>query len=670
MRDKKVVRNSGVRVVFVCSLLFLALPLWAAMPVLELSDREVMLWPYMQYKFVADDQDSLAKQVAEREGYQQATGSPELGYADKALWLRWRIRNTAEYHQHWILNTQLSVSPDITLFRPSATGYEEVQIGSMFPYANREMATDILAFRADVPPDSELVYYLRIRSNFSLHLPFILQTEAQYRQFTVSHIKAYSFFFGVLIAQALYNLMLFIKLRDRSYLFYVGFVLSAVLARVLSLGLPAAWIPSLLQPWQFSFLYLSLNAVVLFGLLFACQFLNFSQRPGWQRRFCNYAIGWILLLMVLSVLTRGLGISALVNISALVVNLMIVYFCLSAWRDYRPARFLLLGWFGMLLGGSTILMMNLGWLPMNGLTTQAFPIGMMVDAMALSFALADRIRLLREEKAKAQLQLTQQVVQARNRLEYRVAQRTRQLAVARKEAERAIAVKNRYLQLISHDIRSPLTSLKMLQGLMEQSPSRHAELLQHSGPLLDQVVGIIDQLSHVRQIDSQQGWRLEREELNLRELVKDRLKHHRQALQAKYLQVDILVNKDVRVWAEPWLLGGVLDNLIGNAIKFSRSGQVIKILGPEADSTLSVCDQGVGMSEQRKEQLFHSSVSSFSGTSGEAGQGFGLMLCQEIIDAHRGRLWCESVVGEGSCFRIWLPSEVKPGTPATVTSDC
>jgi len=658
---KKLICDLAARVTLVCSLLFLGLPLQAAVPVLELSESapEVSLWPFMQYKFVAESQDSLVRQLVEVDGYQPFIGSPDLGYSQQALWLRLRVRNTTAQHQHWILNTRLSASPDITLYRPFVAGYEAVQIGSMFPYANREVATDILAFRLDIPADSEQVYYLRVHSNFSFHLPFILQSEAQYRQFIVSHIQAYSFFFGVLVAQALYNLMLFLKLRDRSYLFYVCFVLSAVLARALSLGLPAAWLPSFLQPWQLSFLYLSLNAVVLFGLLFAHQFLNFSLRPGWQRSFCKHATGWTLFLMALSVLTRGLGLSALVNISALVVNLMIVYFCLSAWRSYRPARFLLLGWSGMLVGGSTILMMNLGWLPMNELTTQAFPVGMMVDAMALSFALADRIRLLREENAAAQLQLTQQVVQARNRLEYRVAQRTRQLADARKEAERAIEVKNRYLQLISHDIRSPLTSLKMLQGLMEQSPGKHAELLQHSGPLLDQVVDIIDQLTHVRQIDGQQGWRLEREMLGLRKLVKERLKHHRQALQAKQLKVEVLIDKDVSVWAQPWLLGGVVDNLVGNAIKFSRCGQAIKILGPEAGSTLSVCDQGVGMSEQRKEQLFKGPVSSCSGTGGEAGQGFGLMLCQEIIEAHRGRLWCESVMGEGSCFRIWLCAEEK-----------
>lgn len=663
-----------VMVLFFCTVIAVSSRTQASVPVLELSetDTEIALWPYMQYKFVADSDDSLENLRASDKGYLSiGDASPDLGYSSQALWVRFRLRNPAALHQHWIINTGLSIAPDLTLFRPSTSGYEAVQIGVLFPYRDREVTSDIQAFRLELPPGSEQVFYLRIQSNFSLHLPFLLQSETRYSQSTTSHVLLYSFFFGVLLAQALYNLVLFLVLRDRSYLLYVCFVLSVVIARVLSLGLAVPWLPSFVLPWQLPLLYISLNAVVLSGLLFARQFLNFKRRPGWQRKVCSFAIGWLLVLMLLSVVSGGQGISAVMNLSALLVNLMIVAFCVSVWGSYRPARFLLLGWSGMLLGGSATLMMNLGWLSMNSLTTQAFPIGMMVDAMALSFALADRIRLLREEKELAQLQLTQGLMQARDRLEYRVGQRTRQLAEARREAEHAIEVKNRYLQLISHDIRSPLTSLKMLQGLIEQSPDKHAELLQHSGPLLDQVVTLIDQLSHVRQIDAQQHWRLEKESVPLQALLNSRLKHHQQALEAKQLRLDNEVDEEATVWAESWLLGGVLDNLIGNAIKFSRPGTVIRIQGPRLDKTLSVCDQGVGMEASLVDQLFRGPVSSRSGTAGEAGQGYGLVLCGEVIQAHHGRLWCESKAGEGSCFNIWLPSmaEVDTGPVLQTTVD-
>ncbi len=638
------------------------LPAQAGTDVLELSEpvAETDLRPYMQYKLVAEGaDDTLAAQLADSSGYQFFDqGSANLGYSTEALWVRWQVRNTTGQPLRWVLNTRLTIVQNLTLFKPSAAGYQAVQTGSLFPYDSRDIATDILAFTLLAPPHSEQVYYLRIQSDFALRFPFLMQSETRYQQFMSSHIHAYSFFFGVMIAQALYNLLLFFNLRDLSYLWYVGFVVSAILARALSLGLCGQVWPDFLQSWQFAMLYVCLNAGVLFAMLFARQFLNLHCRTGWASRLSKIAIVWTLVLVVLSVFTFGNGIGPLMNISALVINLMIVFLCLSVWRTYRPARFLLIGWLGMLLGGSTVLLMNLGLVPMNDLTTQAFPVGLMVDAMALSFALADRIRLLREEKDLAQQQLTEGLIEARGRLEHRVAQRTRQLAQARKEAERAITVKNRYLQLISHDIRSPLTSLKMLQGLMEQSPDKHAELLQHSGPLLDQVVGMIDQLGHVRQIDSQQPWRLEPERVPLKSLVEKRLKTHQQTLQAKQLLLDTQIEDDALVWAELWLLGGVLDNLIGNAIKFSRQGQTIKILGPRPGCTLTVCDQGVGMDTQMTAQLFKQPVSSRTGTAGESGQGYGLVLCREIVEAHGGRLWCESAPGLGSCFMIELPSEM------------
>ncbi len=638
------------------------LPAEAGTDVLELSEpvAQTDLRPYMQYNFVAEgSDDTLAAQLAEDSGYQFFDqGGTGLGYSTKTLWVRWQVRNTTDQPLRWILNTRLAIVHNLTLFKPSVVGYLAVQTGSLFPYNNRDIATDILAFALFTPPHSEQIYYLRIQSDFALRFPFLVQSEARYQQFTSSHIHVYSFFFGVMIAQALYNLLLFFNLRDLSYLWYVGFVVSATLAHALSLGLLAKMWPEFLQPWQFAMLYVCLNAAVLFAMLFAREFLNLQRRAGWAARLSKVAIGWALVLVFLSVFTFGSGISPLVNISALVINLAVVFFSLSVWKTYRPARFLLIGWLGMLLGGSTILLMNMGLLPMNDLTMQAFPVGLMVDAMALSFALADRVRLLREEKDLAQQQLTEGLIEARGRLEHRVAQRTRQLAQARKEAERAITVKNRYLQLISHDIRSPLTSLKMLQGLMEQSPDKHAELLQHSGPLLDQVVGMIDQLNHIRHIDSQQPWRLEPERVPLKSLVEKRLKTHQQTLQAKQLRLDTQIEDDALVWAELWLLGGVLDNLIGNAIKFSRQGQTIRVLGPRPGCTLTVCDQGVGMDTQMTAQLFKQPVSSRTGTAGESGQGYGLVLCREIVEAHGGRLWCESAPGMGSCFMIELPSEM------------
>lgn len=638
------------------------LPVQVKADVVELSEpvMQTDLRPYVEYKFAVEDgEDTLAAQLASGSGYQPFDeGSASLGYSRNALWLRWQVRNTTAQPVRWVLNTRLSLPQDVTLFQSSAAGYQRVKEGSLSLYSSRDIATSILAFTLEIPPYSEQAYYLRIRSDFALRAPLLVQSEARYQQFTSLHVHFYSFFFGVMFAQALYNLLLFFTLRDSSYLWYVGFVVSATVARAFSIGLITEVLPDFLRLELFSVLYVCLNATVLFAMLFVRQFLNLRHNGGGATIVSNIAIGWSLVLILLAIFMPGSRVAPLMNISSFVMNLAVVFFCLSVWKTYRPARFLLIGWLGMLLGGSTVLLMNLSLLPVNDYTMQAFPMGLMVDAMALSFALADRVRLLREEKALAQQQLTDGLIEARGRLEYRVAQRTRQLAKARKEAERAVRVKNRYLQLISHDIRSPLTSLKMLQGLMEQSPDKHAELLQHSGPLLDQVVGMIDQLSHIRQIDSQQPWRLEPERVSLKSLVGKQLKTHQQTLQAKQLRLDTQIEDGVLVWAEPWLLGGVLDNLIGNAIKFSRKGQVIRILGPRPGCTLTVCDQGVGMDTQTTAQLFKQPVSSRTGTAGESGQGYGLVLCREIVEAHGGRLWCESTPGLGSCFMIELPSEV------------
>jgi signal transduction histidine kinase len=118
-------------------------------------------------------------------------------------------------------------------------------------------------------------------------------------------------------------------------------------------------------------------------------------------------------------------------------------------------------------------------------------------------------------------------------------------------------------------------------------------------------------------------------------------------------------------WVDAELIGRVLQNLVGNAIKFTPSGGVIR-LGVKSDASsghamllVSVCDNGPGIPDEIKGRLFQRFV---SGRQQEHGSGLGLAFCKVAVEAHGGRIWVESAPGQGTTFTFSLPICLQPAS--------
>jgi signal transduction histidine kinase len=112
------------------------------------------------------------------------------------------------------------------------------------------------------------------------------------------------------------------------------------------------------------------------------------------------------------------------------------------------------------------------------------------------------------------------------------------------------------------------------------------------------------------------------------------------------------------VWADRVAVAAILDNLVSNAIKYSPRGTVIHVQ-VRADGDWVVCavrDSGPGLSPEDQSKLFQRGVRlKPRPTAGEPSMGYGLAVAKELVDGLGGQIWCESVVGQGSCFAFRLP---------------
>lgn len=145
----------------------------------------------------------------------------------------------------------------------------------------------------------------------------------------------------------------------------------------------------------------------------------------------------------------------------------------------------------------------------------------------------------------------------------------------------------------------------------------------------------------------------------LNELVNEELDEIYEIAMRKDIKLKVVIPEKFKVTADKEMLRIILRNLITNAIKFSYRGGQIELLAVADGSQveISVSDSGMGMTEETIQKLFRPGTgSSVRGTENERGTGLGLLLCDEFVKKHGGRIWVESQPGKGSTFKFTLPA--------------
>lgn len=242
------------------------------------------------------------------------------------------------------------------------------------------------------------------------------------------------------------------------------------------------------------------------------------------------------------------------------------------------------------------------------------------------------------------------------------------LWVANEKLQELDKMKTEFVSLATHQLRSPLTAIKgyasmLLEGSfgsMEEKARGAVDVVFQSSQKLVQV---IEDFLNITRIELG-TMKYEQIEFDFKEVVENVSKELKVNVEKKGLQFSLEIDPvgDYRVMGDSGKLSQVVGNLIDNAIKYTKEGQ-IKVLLKKNPSTalgaslrLEISDSGVGIPAEVMPKLFLKfSRATDAGKTNIAGTGLGLYVAKEIIDAHHGKIWAESEgVGQGSRFIVEL----------------
>jgi signal transduction histidine kinase len=241
--------------------------------------------------------------------------------------------------------------------------------------------------------------------------------------------------------------------------------------------------------------------------------------------------------------------------------------------------------------------------------------------------------------------------------------RAAELAVAYDELKESDRLKDELVQNVSHELRTPLTFVKgyvdlVLEGEMGELSSRQRESLQIVADKTTDITRLIEDIITLQRINA---GNLQLEYVSLSDMLETAVAGHRMVADRKGLTVaHVLPDAPTFVTADKARVNQVLDNLIGNAMKFSPDGGEISITMREVGNEVQIVisDQGIGVPKDKQERIFERFYQ-VDGTVRRrfGGTGVGLAIVKRIVDAHRGKIWVESEEGRGSSFFVSLPKE-------------
>jgi len=225
--------------------------------------------------------------------------------------------------------------------------------------------------------------------------------------------------------------------------------------------------------------------------------------------------------------------------------------------------------------------------------------------------------------------------------------------------------KNTFFAIIAHDLRGPLGSSVALSKLLIEDIAKgnYAEIREIVEVLHQSNKNIYKLLDELLEWSRTQTGMMEYspEKIGLNELINENIELNQNAALNKNIDLLFESNEQIEVEADKNMMDTIVRNLLTNAIKFTgKNGKIaVKVQRKHQNAEISITDNGIGIPDSIKEKLFKINEKVIQrGTYNEIGNGMGLLLCNEFINRHKGKIWAESELGKGSSFKFSVPLEI------------
>jgi signal transduction histidine kinase/CheY-like chemotaxis protein len=564
------------------------------------------------------------------------------GFTDSAYWVRFSIYNDTPRFQQLYVELSEPKLDSVQLFvadgRAPDRYFPHQPVGRLHPVDNQARPSNTPLFIADLEASTRYTFLLRVQSHPGIVTHIETFTPRQYYEGHIMHVVWAILYIGLVMSLVAYNLFLFLSFRDYSYLAYC--ILCTLLCTcMLTLD---GWFYVFMADasWWKQRLFLltlfpSLVALLLFARSFLC--LSLVSKPL-ERTALGLAV-LNLCLMVLGVLLYNRFWVGVAQVTGLGTIFVVIIMAVMAYRrGITVARLFISAWGATLVGSLLAALSFDGLLPLNDLLTNGGKIGQVITMTLMSFALADRINVIKAQREDA----------------------LRQAALINAKSQ----AKTQFLAHMSHEIRTPMNGVigltELLAGTrLDAEQLRYVNTISSSAKSL---VSILNDILEFAKLDSG-DLRIQARPLSVQKTIEDIGSLFEPLAREKRLVYghDLDPGLPEAIEIDPARLRQILVNLIGNAIKFTEHGQVrVRVRkvthGEDTRLVFEVSDTGPGIPHEARATIFRPFEQVDNKISRKHdGTGLGLAIAKTAAEVLGGTLEFTSTVGRGTVFTLTIP---------------
>jgi signal transduction histidine kinase/CheY-like chemotaxis protein len=639
-----------------CIMLLLSMSSMAQVPaiILDQDSKQTALGDHASYLEDVDSSYTLSDITRlDSSNFEILTEeSLNKGFTNSAYWLKFSVidQTLDQKTQSWKLETTYPLLDYLDIYIiDEKNNVEHLKMGDVYLYSQRPVDHRNFIVPISLQDNEKKDIYIRVQTSSSMQIPVFIWNPDYFFEARSGEQYGLGLYYGMMFVMFFYNFFLWFSIRDSNYLWYIGYLAAFALLQASTSGLGyqylwpnSPWIESIAPP-------VTIALVGIFGIAFTRRFLHTRQYHIVADNLLRLVLYLSLVVLALSFIADTATVMGLAKIVVVTFLLFILYASVAMLlRGHRQARFFLAAWVSLILGGLFTIGMMLGLFPNTFLMTHASKIGSVFEIILLSFALADRIKVIEKEKklielrAQKELEKTNQKLEENNRL------------------------KDEFLATISHEFRTPLNGILGSLELAEQEPkNRISPHINTAKGSADEMLSLVEQVLNYTELQSG-NLIIKAEPINLPDVLTELTLVVSQQCKTKNItfSVDNNPRNPQTIIADKKRLQQALAPIFDNSIKFTQEGHIslgvqIKFVHDQYLLVLKVEDTGIGIAESKREDIleaFTQADGSFSREFG--GLGIGLSLVKALCTQLGGAINITSKEKQGTLVEISLPIDI------------
>ncbi|MCG8316758.1 MAG: diguanylate cyclase [Pseudomonadales bacterium] len=359
------------------------------------------------------------------------------GYNPSTWWLKFKLTNDQQVFSEWFLEISYAVIDYLDIYVVDEHGnFKTYQMGDKLRFQNRPIEHRYFVVPLEIPWSSYRDVYIKVRSTSSIQIPLTMWERDAFNAADIGRTAIQGLYYGGLVIIAIYNLLIYLALGERTYLHYVGYVLAMFLFMASLNGWAFQFLWPYATEWNDTAILVSLTLVVFFGAAFAGRFLDLKNISRPLNILVYVFIIFSALIAILCFfIPYTLGIRIVISFA--VLGCLYAFTAgVYAWKKgNQSASIYVVAWTGLFVGGIVLALNKVHLLPRNIFTDYATQFGSLMEVVLLSFALAERINKEKALRFQAQQDALTIQQQANEELEHRVAERTLELEEANRKLQ-------------------------------------------------------------------------------------------------------------------------------------------------------------------------------------------------------------------------------------------